>query len=85
MPNVINAVEAMMHETRRLIINKLAEELMISHGWAHQIIHDGQDYNKNSATWVPIQAIFELKECHVTCARCCYGIMKMKEISSYSM
>lgn len=61
-PDVTNAVEAMIRKKRRISIDKAAEELVISHGSAHQVVQDDLDYNKMSARFVPKQLSPELKE-----------------------
>lgn len=55
-------MERLIHGNRRVTIDEVAEELYISHGSAHHIIHDILQYHKVSSSWVPKQLTPDFKE-----------------------
>lgn len=56
-------VEWLVHENGFVRIDEMAEELDISHGTVHHMIHDILQYHKVSARWVPRQLSPDSKEC----------------------
>ena len=64
-PEAIAAVEAIVKENRHVKVNETAAHLDMSHGSAHNIVHDVLQFLKVSVRWVPRQLTAELKEQHV--------------------
>ncbi|CAN8002603.1 unnamed protein product, partial [Ixodes pacificus] len=54
-PDAISAVEWLIHRSRRVTSDEVAEELNIRHVSPHHIIHDILRYHKVSARWVQKQ------------------------------
>lgn len=61
-PESIAAVEALVKENRRVILDEIAEVLNMSHGSVYHIMHDILQFHKVSARWVPKQLTPELKQ-----------------------
>ncbi|PNF37386.1 hypothetical protein B7P43_G16130 [Cryptotermes secundus] len=55
------AVEALVMENCRVSVDEIAKLLNMNHGSAHHVIHDGLQFHKVSARWVPWQLTPELK------------------------
>ena len=61
----IAVVEDIVKENRCVKVNEIAAHMDTSHGSAHHIVHDGLQFHKVSARWVPRQLTTEFKERHV--------------------
>ena len=53
--------EAFIQNDRRITMSLIAEELNISLGSTHNIVHEQLDYRKTCARWIPRQHTEELK------------------------
>lgn len=62
---LIAAVERIVTENHRVMVNDIATLLDMSHGSAHHITHDVLQFHKVSAKWVPRQLTPELTQRYV--------------------
>jgi len=60
-PEAIAAVETIVKENFRVIVNEIVAHLDMSHGSAQHSVHDVLQFHKVSARWVPRQLTAELK------------------------
>ena len=51
-PKIIDQIQELILEYRRILAKSIAEQLDISHGWVGSIIYENLDKRKLSAKWV---------------------------------
>ena len=77
-PDTVAKVEKLIKSDRRLTIDDVAETLDISHGTAHNIVHEKLAFNKVSARWVPKMLTDDHKALRVMAARECMRRLRLE-------
>ena len=65
-PYMLERMEDIIHNNLRVGVTHIAQELEISVGIAHSIVHHQLDYRKLSSRWVPFSLSSELKRARFT-------------------